>query len=163
MPPEVKEQDGDTAHAEALANYTDALLDARPTGKAPGLEAPPELGGTVRQLAQALPADALPSGLRQRVMRQIRAEWKETRTSRWARISKAGRDFWRGLARSLQRQPAWAAIAILALVGAIAALATRNPVEVAGTVTGISPGGWAALLGAAALITSAVFWWRKRR
>ncbi|MDX9955369.1 MAG: hypothetical protein RBT75_14800 [Anaerolineae bacterium] len=155
-----KPQDGEisaaateAALAAALTAYTDALLE----GQTP--ETAPELGATVRQLAQALPHTTPPAGLQQRVLRQVRLTWSEAPALLGSRLAAA----WRDLKRSLTRNPTWAAMAALVIVGTLVALLAQGSTEVAGTVTGISPVGWISILAAGALLAGAALWWRKRR
>lgn len=143
----------EAALAAALTAYTDALLEDQTP------ETAPELGATVQQLAQSLPHTAPPAGLQQRVLRQVRLEWAEAPAPLGSRLAAA----WRDLKRSLTRHPTWAAMAALVIVGTLVALLAQGSTEVAGTVTGISPGGWLAFLAAGALLAGAALWWRKRR
>lgn len=157
-----KPQDGEisaaateAALAAALTAYTDALL----AGAAPEPKTAPELSATVRQLAHALPHTTPPAGLQQRVLRQVRLEWVEAPAPLGSRLAAT----WRDLKRSLTRHPAWSAMAALVIVGTLVALLAQGSTEVAGTVTGISPSGWIAILAAGALLAGAALWWRKRR
>lgn len=155
-----KRQDGEisaaateAALAAALTAYTDALLE----GRTP--ETASEFSPTVQRLAQALPRTAPSSALQQRVLRQVRGAWEVTPPSLGTRLATT----WRELKRSFARHPAWAAMTVLVIVGAVVALLAQGTTEVAGTVTGISPVGWIGILAAGVLLAGAVLWWRKRR
>lgn len=143
----------EAALAAALAAYTDALLE----GQTP--ETASEFRSTVQQLAQALPHTAPPAALQQRVLRQVRGAWEETPPPLGSRLAAA----WRDLKRNLTRNPAWAAMAALVMVGAVVALLAQGTTEVTGTVTGISPVGWVGILAAGVFLAGAVLWWRKKR
>ena len=120
------------ADAEALAAYTDAVLE----GREPTVAVPAEQAKTVHVLATraaASRAEGVSPRLRRLIKERVDAAWREVHGTTWTQVLERVRGGLRGYAR----RPAWAvAVALVVFALAAAFLVEPDRQAIPGTAVG---------------------------